>query len=237
MTEVVALVLGRDRQARIQGGLRGRASVAFVARCAEVTQRVAAARVVAAILALRDADGVLSAPTVAELRRRFPLTPVLVLCPFAPAAGDDCVARRVLADLEGVVPAPARPALEFCVTQARQRLTVDGVARALGMHRKTLRRRLKGAGLPGPLQLIGWCRLLVAARLIEEPGRPLEHVAHDLDFPSAAALRNLLARYTGLRSREVREHGGVGCVLAAFRRVIVADARTGDTPPPWAHAG
>jgi hypothetical protein len=57
---------------------------------------------------------------------------------------------------------------------------------------------------------------------MEEGGRTLEQVALRLEFPGAAALRNMLARYTGLTPREVREGGGVRAVLAAFRGALAA---------------
>lgn len=139
------------------------------------------------------------------------------------AAEDDATARRAMAELAGVVPAPARPVVEFCLTNARQGPTVADVSRALGMHRKTLGARLARAGLPVPQAVIGWCRLLHAARMMEDAARPLEQVAMQLNFSSAASLRNMLARYTGLRPRDVRESGGFACVLSEMRRAL--DAR------------
>jgi hypothetical protein len=50
----------------------------------------------------------------------------------------------------------------------------------------------------------------------------VEQVALLLDFPSGTSLRNMMKRYTGLRSREVRENGGVQCVLHAFKRELAA---------------
>ena len=47
-----------------------------------------------------------------------------------------------------------------------------------------------------------------------------------LDFSSAASLRNMLKRYTGLSPREVRENGGLRCVLHAFRQTLVPPARS-----------
>jgi AraC-like DNA-binding protein len=92
----------------------------------------------------------------------------------------------------------------------------------MGVHRKTLVDRLKAAHLPSPRAMIGWCRLLMAARLLDDPGRTVEQVALKLDFPSGAALRNMFKRYTGLRTTEVRENGGVRCLLHAFKRELAA---------------
>ncbi|HEU4566161.1 MAG TPA: helix-turn-helix domain-containing protein [Gemmatimonadaceae bacterium] len=140
------------------------------------------------------------------------------------SAADDCVARRIMGELEPALPGRVRrrvqPILEYCVLHARSAPTVDGLARALGIDRKTLVNRLRSAGLPPPSAVIGWCRLLLAAHLVEDAGRTVEQVALELDFPSGAALRNMLKRYTGLQPREVRERGGLACALAAFRDAL-----------------
>ena len=62
----------------------------------------------------------------------------------------------------------------------------------------------------------------MAARLLEDPGRTIEQVALKLDFASGTALRNMFKRYTGLRTTEVRENGGVRCLLHAFKRELAA---------------
>ena len=95
------------------------------------------------------------------------------------------------------------------------------MADALNVHRKTLVARLSGANLPTPSALISWCRILVAARLLEDPGRSVEQVALLLEFPSGTSMRNMMKRYTGLRPGEIRENGGVRCVLHAFKQAML----------------
>ena len=136
------------------------------------------------------------------------------------SAGDDCAARHIMRELGVVVPAGARPIVEHCVLHARSALTVSGIARALGVHRKTLVNRLAAARLPGPQTVVGWSRLLLVGHALEEPGLPVERIALDFDFPSATALRNMLKRYTGLRPAEVRENGGLSCVLHLAKRAL-----------------
>jgi transcriptional regulator GlxA family with amidase domain len=97
---------------------------------------------------------------------------------------------------------------------------VRGAADALGLDRRTLVRRLERAGLPPPRRIAGWCRVIVAARLLDDPIYTLEQAALRLDFPSGTALRNMLIRYTGLAPREIRENGGVRCVLHLFKREL-----------------
>lgn len=138
------------------------------------------------------------------------------------AALDQVSAVALGADLEPLIPPTIVPFLRYCLEHSRRNLTVEEVADAMGVHRKTLVGRLKAARLPSPRAMIGWCRLLMAARLLDDPGRTVEQVALKLDFPSGAALRNLFKRYTGLRTTEVRQNGGVRCLLHAFRRELAA---------------
>ena len=147
------------------------------------------------------------------------------------AALDQVSASALSAELESLVPPATVPFLRYCLEHARRDITVEEVAAAMGVHRKTLVDRLKAARLPSPRAMIGWCRLLVAARLLDDPGRTVEQVALKLDFPSGAALRNMFKRYTGLKTTEVRENGGVRCLLHAFKREL---ATVGAGNPPTA---
>jgi AraC-like DNA-binding protein len=137
---------------------------------------------------------------------------------------DRASAKSLLPELMPHLPPSVVSFVEYCLAHARRNLTVEEVAYALGVRRKTLAERMSAAKFPAPSTVIGWCRLLVAARLLEDPGRSVEQVALQLDFASATALRNMMKRYTGLRSGEVRENGGVRCVLHAFKRALTAAA-------------
>lgn len=138
------------------------------------------------------------------------------------AALDHVSAVAFGADLEPLIPPTIVPFLRYCLEHARRDITVEEVAAAMGVHRKTLVDRLKAAHLPSPRAMIGWCRLLIAARMLDDPGRTVEQVALKLDFPSGAALRNMFKRYTGLRTTEVRQNGGARCLVHAFKRELAA---------------
>ena len=138
------------------------------------------------------------------------------------AALDQVSAGALSAELEPLIPSTIVPFLRYCLEHARRNITVEEVAAAMGVHRKTLVDRLKAARLPSPRAMLGWSRLLMAARLLEDPGRTIEQVALKLDFASGTALRNMFKRYTGLRTTEVRENGGVRCLLHAFKRELAA---------------
>jgi AraC-like DNA-binding protein len=151
------------------------------------------------------------------------------------AIADASIARaasEIRGEVLAVVPAETRSIFGWLLDHAQENLDVDALARALGVDRRTVTRRLHVAGLPTPRIAIGWCRLMLASRLLEDPGRTLEGIALALDFASGAALRNMLLRYTGLRPREVRENGGLRCVLHLFKRLVTAPSSA-----PWEHVG
>jgi AraC-like DNA-binding protein len=136
-----------------------------------------------------------------------------------------CRAAGTMGQLATLVPLPLRPALEYCLGNADREIAVEEIARVLGIHRKTLVNRCRLAGLPTPSSMIGWCRLLVAAQLLEDRDRKLEHVALELGFPSSAAMRARFRHYLGLTPGEVRENGGTRCVLHAFREQLAMAQR------------
>jgi AraC-like DNA-binding protein len=144
-------------------------------------------------------------------------------------AADHCSARTIIEETGPLLPPIVMPMLRFCLENGRRSLSVEEVADALNVHRKTLVARLRGAHLPTPSALISWCRLLIAARLLEDPGRSVEQIALLLDFPSGTSMRNMMKRYTGLRPGEIRENGGVRCVLHAFKRTLTGGERIDKT--------
>lgn len=129
-------------------------------------------------------------------------------------------AAWAMAEIAPLVPNEVAPIVNYCLANAPSAPTVEGVADVHGINRKTLRNRFVHAGLPAPSAIIAWCRLLVAAELLEDRGRPLESIAHELNFPTAGALRAMLTRYMRLRPQEVRENGGPRCVLSALRAAL-----------------
>jgi AraC-like DNA-binding protein len=106
------------------------------------------------------------------------------------------------------------PILSYCLHHSAEPLTAHEVADALSLDRRTLGRRLAAASLPAPRHLIAWCRLLCAARWLENPERSVEQAGLALRFGSGSSLRQMFRRYTGLRPHEVRARGGMTCVLS-----------------------
>ncbi|WP_284349209.1 helix-turn-helix domain-containing protein [Roseisolibacter agri] len=121
-----------------------------------------------------------------------------------------------MAAIADSVPAIGRPLMELYLRGADGAMPVTEAARQLGVHRKTLRNRMEAAGLPAPADLRAWCRLFMAGRLLEEAGRTVESVAHQLEFSTGSALRNLIKRRTGLAPYMLREAGGLPYLIACF---------------------
>jgi AraC-like DNA-binding protein len=131
-------------------------------------------------------------------------------------AESDCVARQVARALDGRITALVHDALDFCVRHARELPDVAQLADALHLPRRTLGHRLLRAGSPGAAALISWSRLFVAAELLVDEGRSVDHVGLVLGFASGSALRGMLQRYAGVTPRELRERGGLVHLIGLF---------------------
>jgi AraC-like DNA-binding protein len=122
-------------------------------------------------------------------------------------ATQSCGAAQAFDRLAPVVPAALQPLIEYCLYFPHLSTSVPKVAAALGVHRKTLVNYTQRSGLPAPSILITWCRLIIAAHLLETRGDAVERVALALEYPSATALRNTLRRYCGQRPADLRTKG------------------------------
>jgi AraC-like DNA-binding protein len=85
-----------------------------------------------------------------------------------------------------------------------------------GVYGSAVRNRGDAAGLPAPADLRAWCRLFMAGRLLDEPGRTVESVALQLEFTTGSALRNLIKRRTGLAPYMLRNAGGLQYLIVCF---------------------
>jgi AraC-like DNA-binding protein len=95
--------------------------------------------------------------------------------------------------------------------------TVEWLAHDLGVSRQTLASWLRDAELPVPERLIGWSRVLMVVRLLEDTERPINAIARTLQFSSVSDLRHLVGRYTGCTPTQLRGGGGVTAALAMLR--------------------
>jgi AraC-like DNA-binding protein len=133
-------------------------------------------------------------------------------------AGTDGIVDAVV---ERLKPLPAR-AQEIAIQCMRLTfvtpITVEGLARDLQIHRRTLVYQLRTAGFPPPAGLIGWCRLLVSAHLLDHTDRSVGEIARVLHFMSPSHYRGTLVRYTGLTPTALRQRGALGTVISSFAR-------------------
>jgi AraC-like DNA-binding protein len=132
------------------------------------------------------------------------------------------IVRRLLRGADSVV----YDAVMLAVTRAHERLSPSGLAKLLGVPRRTLAMRLNTAGYASPRRLLTWGRLIVAAQMMEDQGRSAERVAASLDFPSGSAFRNVCQRYLHATPRQMRERGGSQYVIRAFFRQSQAPAQS-----------
>lgn len=134
------------------------------------------------------------------------------------SAGQRVASRQVINTLDPLLPPEARRLIEFLLEAADEPLTIEEAAMAIGLKRRTLEKRLSQLGYPAPETLIGWCRLLLAAHLLEDQRRTFDEVALELEFPSGMALRSMLKRYTGVSGRVARRgNGPLALVLTQLR--------------------
>lgn len=138
------------------------------------------------------------------------------------------MSRDATTQMEQVVRTNVPPHLHdfflFCVRNAQQAMTVDSVSMRIQRSRKTLSNWLVTAQLPPPSRVVGWCRVVIAARHLEDTTRSTEKVAQDLQFLSGTALRNMVRRYLGFGPEILRKHGGFQYALAAFQEALESRA-------------
>jgi AraC-like DNA-binding protein len=132
------------------------------------------------------------------------------------SADQACIADLVLRQLESRLPGRLRPFVEYCLTNPEQAHSVDEVARALGVHRKTLVNYCRLEGYPAPGAVIAWCLILLTVGLLAAPGVTVERIALQLNFSSATALRNMVKRYTGQRPAQLRTRTALVELCARF---------------------
>jgi len=131
-------------------------------------------------------------------------------------ASQTSASREVLSALRPHLNPDAMVIVETSVQYAWPDFNSRSLAQVLGVNVKTLVKQCRTCGLPSPGALLNWVRLMVVAYLLEAEGRALEHVASAFGLESASPLRNLMKRYTGLRSLEVRTGGGLKVVIEKF---------------------
>jgi AraC-like DNA-binding protein len=115
-------------------------------------------------------------------------------------------------------PGPAVVALERCLRSTSVGpISVQQLANALHVNRKTVSAWLRRAALPPPERLISWCRVYWVAHTLAEGRCSVADVARTLEFSSESDLRRMVARYALCTPTRLRDDGA-DVVLAALPR-------------------
>ncbi len=143
------------------------------------------------------------------------------------------ITQRALARLAPVVPVEILALVGCVLRDPRGTRSVRELARRLRVHRKTLAVRCRRAGAPPPGELASWCRLVLAAERLRDPGRTANRIAQELAFGSGATLSKRLKRYTGATAAAVRVQGGGTLVLECLvERIQRGRGCRRPQPPP-----
>lgn len=131
-------------------------------------------------------------------------------------------AQVVMERIASCLPDELYPFAEFCLFYPTHDHSVEGLANALGVNRKTLLNQCARAGVPAPSALAAWCRLLLSIHLLASIGGKVEQVTQALNYPSSSALRNMFQRYLGRRPGDFRGPDGFDRAFAAFAAAIAS---------------
>jgi AraC-like DNA-binding protein len=124
--------------------------------------------------------------------------------------------NAVLQAIPDTLSSDARLLTEAALATASWGGGVRDMAQALYLSERTLQRRTERAHLPAPRSLLRWMRLLLAARLLDDPGRTVISAALAAGYASDASLhRNF--RNSGLPSpATLRRSGALRGAVAFF---------------------
>ncbi len=128
------------------------------------------------------------------------------------SASHECAAEAVMRQLRPHIPTRLHPFVDCCLGRASSK-SLEHIANNLGVHRATLGRYCELDGMPTPMELYAWCRLMLAAYFLERPVLTVETISTEVDFASVSSFHNMLRRYVGLRASEVWARGGLSCVV------------------------
>ncbi len=201
------------------GGPAGDAAAELDPGLRRLRTEIPSARVVAVIDSERlDAEGIL------ELGRLGVADVLDIRSETTPAAlrarldGIPPDAFRTLldgSDLEDL-PGRARLLLERAAEVAARGSYPRDLGRRLRLPPRSLRRWTRQAGLPTPRDLFRWLRVLLAASLLDDPGRRVEDVARVSGYARAAGLRRAMRAVLDRPPSRLREEGAYRTARIAF---------------------
>lgn len=96
------------------------------------------------------------------------------------------------------------------------------LAKSLYLSPRTLLRWCTRAELPPPRRVLVWMRVLMAAELLDDPGRTVASVAHACGYSSDNSLRRALMDFLRTTPTELRQRGAFAAAAAAFLDELTA---------------
>lgn len=139
--------------------------------------------------------------------------------------------------LRGDVPEGLQSIFLFSLEHAGRRMEVTELAASIGLSKRTLSWRMAQHGAPSPRLFLTWCRLLVAALLLDDSGRTLDSVADQLNFSGGHSLGGVFFRYMGKGVAALRQHGVLAEVVQAFRDEMSGPDSGGTSLPARSRQG
>ena len=134
------------------------------------------------------------------------------------------IRRRALASIAGELPrlhADGARFFEYLFLQGARTTTTRDLARALHVNASSLMSRFFRLGLPSPKLYLIHARIVLAARLLENPGLSITTVAYDLDYSSAQSFGRHLRMFLGLTPTVFRDrYDGEGMLTLFVERMI-----------------
>lgn len=115
----------------------------------------------------------------------------------------------------------ARSILQAASSVVAQGGQSTDLARSLHVTTRTLLRWCRRAGLPPPRRLLSWMRVLLAAELLDDPGRTVLDVALSCGYTSDASLRHAIQGRLGLAPRELRSRGAFEVAGRGFLKALM----------------
>lgn len=132
----------------------------------------------------------------------------------------DSVACR----LQELLPGLTREQHHLVAVRIRSLKDPNHLSEALGVPLRKLREILRADGIATPRRYLAWCRMLVAARLLEAGSCTAETVSGMVDYSSSTSYHNACRHFVHARPSEIRAGGGVSFVAKRFAKTIRAAA-------------
>jgi AraC-like DNA-binding protein len=108
------------------------------------------------------------------------------------------------------------------------------LAALLGVTETTVMRRCERLHLPPPRRLLAWVRVLLAAKLLDQPGRTSQSVAYACGYSAEAALRRVVKEFLDVSVTELRKRGALrtaaGVFLKELRELRERGSEVGERP-------